>query len=198
MGAKQGATATDPRVERSRTLVRQAALAELGAVGYGAFTIESVAVRAGVAKTTVYRHWPSKLALISDALETLNEQPGPDLGQGSPRERVECLVRHVAEVVTDSTFSACIPALIDAAEREPDVRTFHHRYSARRRQALVAAIAEGVATGDFPATLDPELAALALVGPIFYSRLMSGVRFDAQRVGDLVDTVLGPAGDGRN
>ena len=198
MTANPAAPATDPRVERSRTLVRQAALAELGEAGYGAFTIESVAARAGVAKTTIYRHWPSKLALVSDALETLNEQPGPDLGQGSPRERVDCLVRHVAEVVSGSTFSACIPALIDAAEREPDVRAFHHGYSARRRQALIDAIAEGVATGDFPATLDPELAALALVGPIFYSRVMSGIRFDAERVGDLVDTVLGPAGDGRN
>jgi AcrR family transcriptional regulator len=182
---------TDPRIERSRLVIRQAALDELGEVGYGAFTIESVAARAGVAKSTIYRHWPDKLALIADAFETFHEQMAPGIETGSPRDRVERLVRHVAEVVVDSTFSVCIPALIEGAERDPRVREFHHRYSAERRQALVDVIAEGVAIGDFPARIDPELAALALLGPIFYRRLMSGQPFDPHRAGQLVDTVLG-------
>ena len=50
------------------------ALSELAARGYGAFTIEAVAKRSGVAKSTIYRHWPGKLALIADALDTLNVQ----------------------------------------------------------------------------------------------------------------------------
>jgi TetR/AcrR family transcriptional regulator, regulator of autoinduction and epiphytic fitness len=52
-------------------------------------------------------------------------------------------------------------------------------------------IAEGVATGDFPAHVDPELAALALLGAIFYRRLMSGEPFDPARAGELIETVLG-------
>ena len=72
------------------------------------------------------------------------------------------------------------------------MRRFHHAYNAQRRQRLVDAIAEGVAAGDFPARLDPELAALALVGPIFYRRLMTGQPFEPARVGELIDTVLGP------
>ena len=86
----------------------------------------------------------------------------PDIRGVSPRERVQLLVHHVAQVLVDSTFSACIPALI-----------------------------EGVAAGDFPARLDPELTALALLGPICYSRLMSGRSFDRERARDLVDLVLG-------
>ncbi len=181
---------TDPRIERSRMVIRQAAVEELAGVGYGAFTIESVAARAGVAKSTIYRHWPDKLALIADALETFHEHAVPDIRGASPRERVRLLVRHVAEILVDSTFSACIPALVEGAERDPRVREFHHRHSARRRQGLVDVIAEGVAAGDFPARLDPELAAQALLGPIFYSRLMSGRPFDPERSGDLVDLVL--------
>ncbi len=172
-------------------MIRQAALDELGAAGYGAFAIESVATRAGVAKSTIYRHWPDKLALIADALETFHKQAVPDIQGVSPRERVQLLVHHVAQVLVDSTFSACIPALIEGAERDPRVREFHHRYSADRRQSLIDVIAEGVAAGDFPARLDPELAALALLGPIFYSRLMSGRSFDPERARDLVDLVLG-------
>jgi AcrR family transcriptional regulator len=180
----------DPRVERSRLVVRQAALDELGEVGYGAFTIESVAARAGVAKSTIYRHWADKLDLIADAFETFHQEMVPSIETGSCRERVERLVRHVAEVVVDSTFSICIPALIEGAERDPRVRDFHHRYSAARRQALIDVIAEGVSSGEFPTHLDAELAALALLGPIFYRRLMSNEPFDPGRTGQLVDMVL--------
>lgn len=186
---------TDPRVERSRQVILQAALDELGEVGYGSFRIESVAARARVGKSTIYRHWPDKLALIADAFETFHVQMVPSTESGSPRERVESLVRHVAEVFLDSTFSLCIPALIEGAERDRRLRAFHHHYSTERRQSLTDVIAEGVASGDFPASLDPELAALALLGPIIYRRLMSGESFDPDRAVDLVNTVLGRSQD---
>jgi TetR/AcrR family transcriptional regulator of autoinduction and epiphytic fitness len=187
-----GAT-EDPRVERSRRVVLQAALDELGEVGYGAFTIESVAARAGVGKSTIYRHWADKLAVIADAFETFHVEMVPSVETGSVRERVTRLVGHVAEIVVDSTFSVCIPALIEGAERDPRVRAFHHRYSAARRQSLIDIIAEGIAIGELPAHLDPELATLALLGPIFYRRLMTNEPFDPARASELVDTVFGPA-----
>jgi TetR/AcrR family transcriptional regulator of autoinduction and epiphytic fitness len=76
-GARPATTTVDPRVERSRRVVREAALAELVESGYGAFAIDAVASRCGVARSTIYRHWSGKLALITDALETLNRQPRP-------------------------------------------------------------------------------------------------------------------------
>jgi TetR/AcrR family transcriptional regulator of autoinduction and epiphytic fitness len=193
--AKKGKTpagrTVDPRVERSRQVILQAALDELGDVGYGTFRIESVAARAGVGKSTIYRHWPDKLALIADAFETFHVQMVPSTETGTPRDRVESLVRHVAEIFVDSTFSICIPALIEGAQRDARLQRFHHRYSAERRQGLIDVIAEGVAEGDFPAHLDPELAALALLGPIIYCRLMSNEPFDPERATELVDTILG-------
>ena len=186
-------TFIDPRIERSHRVIRQAALAELAEAGYGGFRIESVAQRAGVGKSTVYRHWGSKIALIEDALETLNQQPGPDNGDGTPRERVAHLLCHLARVFINSPFSACVPALVHAAERDDSVRDFLHNYSARRRQALIDAITDGVARGDFPPDLDVDLASLALSGPIFYRRLMTGEPFDPARLPALIDTVLGPA-----
>jgi AcrR family transcriptional regulator len=179
-------------VERSRQIILQAALDELGEVGYGSFRIESVAARAGAGKSTIYRHWKDKLALIADAFETFHVQMVPHTETGSPRDRVQSLVRHVAEVFVDSTFSVCIPALIEGAERDPRLRRFHHRYSADRRQSLTDVIAEGVASGDFPPQVDAELAALALLGPIVYQRLMSDRPFDPNRATELVETVLGP------
>ena len=193
--ATSKAEPVDPRIERSRRVILEAALSELGQVGYGAFTIESVAARAGVGKSTIYRHWRGKLPLIADAFQTLNVQPARPEEGGSPRERIARLMRHLVEGAgdADSPFGACIPALIDAAERDPEVRRFHHAYNSQRRQRLVDAIAEGVAAGDFPGRLDPEIAALALVGPIFYRRLMTDTPFERERVDALMDTVLGSA-----
>ncbi len=191
MGAAHLKRTLDPRVERSRHVILGAALDELGEAGYGGFTIESVAARAGVGKSTIYRHWPDKLALIADAFQTFHERRGPDIESGSPRERVERIVRHVAEIVVSSTFSTCIPALIDAAERDRDLRKFHHRFQKEARKPLISVIAEGIAGGDFAAHIDPELAALALLGAIFYQRLMSSEPCDPGSARDLVDTVLG-------
>ena len=75
-------SAVDPRVERSRQVILQAALDELGEVGYGTFRIESVAARAGVGKSTIYRHWTDKLALIADAFETFHVQMSPTPRRG--------------------------------------------------------------------------------------------------------------------
>lgn len=182
----------DPRVARSRQVVRQAAVEELGEKGYGAFTIESVAARARVGKSTIYRHWPDRLALIIDSFETFHTQLVPDAADDPPRQRVTRLMRHVAEIIADSMFSRCIPALVDGAERDQRLRDFHHHYNTARRRELVTVLADGVACGDLPAGLDPELAALQLLGPIFYCRLMSGDPFPPDRVDDLVEAVLGP------
>jgi TetR/AcrR family transcriptional regulator, regulator of autoinduction and epiphytic fitness len=187
----------DPRVERSRRVVREAALHELAEAGYGGFTIDAVARRSGVARSTIYRHWPDKVALIADAFESLNVQPRPAAAPdgeevADARDRVRRLLVHLAEVFRDSIFEACVPALIDGAERDPKLRAFSHEYSGRRRQALTDAIHAGVASGELPAHVDPGLASAALAGAIVYHRLMTADRFDPSRVDALIDSVLGP------
>jgi len=172
-------------------LILKAAVEELADVGYGGVTIESIAARAGVGKSTIYRHWSDKLTLIADAFETFHEQMVPDLSERPVRESVALLLRHVAEVVVDSTFSRCIPALIEGAERDERVRAFHHRYSAERRQALIDLIARGVEHGQVSTDVDPELATTALLGAIFYRRLMTSQPFNPADATQLVNLVLG-------
>jgi TetR/AcrR family transcriptional regulator, regulator of autoinduction and epiphytic fitness len=181
----------DPRVERSRMVILDAAVQELADVGYGGVTIESIAARAGVGKSTIYRHWPDKLALIADAFETFHVQMVPDLGDRTARESIELLLSHVAEIVVDSTWSRCIPALIEGAERDPRVQAFHHRYNAERRQALIDLITRGIEAGEFPPAVHPELATVALLGAIFYRRLMTGEPLPADSAGELVELILG-------
>ena len=186
-------SAIDPRIERSRRVILAAALDELGELGYGGFTIESVASRAGVGKSTIYRLWPDRLALIADAFGLLHESAAPDLSSGSMRDKLERILRHVAEVVADSPFGACLPALIDAAERDAALRRFHHQFQAEVRKPTIALVAAGIASGEFPAHLDAELTVLALLGAIFFRRLMTAKPFDPAQAGALIDTVMGTA-----
>jgi len=183
----------DPRIEESRRVILRAALKEFAEAGYSGFRMESVAAIAGVGRSTVYRHWPNKAALIADALETLNVQPDParDLVDGDARQRVESILDHLAEALTEAPLSACVPALVHAAETEPAVREFHHAYAARRRQRLTDTIAAGVDVGEFPSRIDPDAAAVALAGAMFYRRLMTPHPPDAGFITRLVDTVLG-------
>jgi hypothetical protein len=70
------------------------------------------------------------------------------------------------------------------------VREFHHRYSAERRQALVDLIARGVEAGEVNEGIDPELATTALLGAVFYRRLMTERSFDPDDADDLVGLIL--------
>jgi len=181
----------DPRIERSRRLVLTAAIDLLAEVGYGAITIEAIAARSGVAKSTIYRHWPGKLELIDDAFAELKPPIEPRVA-GTVRERVTDLLEQMATHVSSSTWSACLPAMIEAAERDPGVRKLQRKITAQRRKLMVSLIREGVDSGELPAHLDPDMATDCLTGAIFVRRLM--MRDDLVKpseVPQLVSQVLG-------
>lgn len=181
----------DKRIERTRREVCSAVIALLGERGYAAFNMEAVAEKAGVSKSTLYRHWPTKLALIADALETLNLQPQPGPIDGDVRQRVTVLLRHLAEALATSRFAACIPALIEAAKHHPEVAHFLHEYSARRRETLVALLRGAVTAGELPTDVDPDTVSFALSGAIFYRRLMTPDPYSPEEVPALVAAILG-------
>jgi TetR/AcrR family transcriptional regulator of autoinduction and epiphytic fitness len=183
-----GARWIDPRVERSRTVILSAALDLLGEAGYGGLTIEAVAARAGVGKSTVYRHWSGKLELVEDAIRTL--KAGITVPPaGSVRERLTDVLRQIAENMAASTWSACLPAIIDAAERDPEVLDILRRLGQERRQLLLDLLTEGRTTGEVP-DVDLNLLAECLVGPILVRRLLLHEIFDPETVPTLVDQLL--------
>src|SRR6185369_5483706 len=75
--------------------------------GYNALTVEAVAARAGVGKTTVYRRWANKDELIADALSSVNDELMPMPTEGTVRERLVMVLEHVRLRVPE-TFSGRI------------------------------------------------------------------------------------------
>ena len=182
----------DPRVERSREVVLRTTLELLAEVGYGELSIEGVAARSGVAKSTIYRHWSNRDQLISDAFHAL-KPPIPVPLEGDVRSKVTVLLEQLARTLMSSTWSSCLPALIDAAERDPDARELHRGLARAGRQVLVDLLTEGVRTGELPPETDPGLLAEALAGPIVLRRLMAPEPLDPAEVPRLVEQ-LWPTG----
>jgi TetR/AcrR family transcriptional regulator, regulator of autoinduction and epiphytic fitness len=110
--------------------------------------------------------------------------------QGTLRNRVIEVIEQVACLVEQSTYSSCMPALIDAAERDPNVRDFHTRFSGERRAVLVGLLRDAVASGELPPGTDPEILADALVGPILLRRLMLGQTVGPEMAPVIVDQLL--------
>jgi TetR/AcrR family transcriptional regulator, regulator of autoinduction and epiphytic fitness len=181
----------DPRVARTRQVVLTAVIEELAHVGHADFTVESVAARCGVGKSTIYRHWEGKLPLIVDAMHELNTQPAPE-PDGTPRERIRQLLHHLGHALTEGSLAPAIPALIEAAERDQQVRVLLNDYTVERRRVLVDALTSGIKTGQIDASIDPELAAQALSGAIFYARLMTSTPLTETAIDHLIHSVLGP------
>lgn len=177
----------DPRVTRSRAAILEAAVSELADEGYGGFTIEGVAARSGAARSTIYRLWADKASLIVDGLRTLHSQP---VRQGDSREDVRALLGHLDTAFNETLVADCLPAIIEGSERDPVFREVHHAANDVRRSRLVGAIRRGVDDGEWPDT-DPELAAVALVGAVLYTRLMTPRRLGDEELDRLVDVVLG-------
>jgi TetR/AcrR family transcriptional regulator, regulator of autoinduction and epiphytic fitness len=181
----------DPRVERSRELVLAATLDLLGEVGYGALTVEAVAARSGVAKSTVYRHWGGKLELVSDAFTELKRMAAEPPPPGPVRQRLIHMLQASVERQRDPRWRmACVPALIEAAAHCEEVAEVSCMLAERGMQPLIAVLDEGVSAGELPADTDTEVLADALVGPIAMRHLFRrpGIEYDA--VPALVDQIL--------
>jgi AcrR family transcriptional regulator len=180
----------DPRVERSRVQVLHATLELLGEVGYGDLTIEAVAARSGVAKSTIYRHWKGKLELVTDAFTELKVAESPP-GPGPVAQRVtEMLTELAADVIDPSWRITCLPALIEASARCEEVAEMSRDLSEAGMGRLMAVLDEGVAAGELPADLDTGLLADALVGPIFLRGLFHRRPVQPDEVAGLVALLL--------
>lgn len=189
----------DPRVERSRVQVLQATLELLAEVGYGDLTIEAVAARSGVAKSTIYRHWKGKLELITDAFHEM-KVAAPAPGPGEVRERVIELLSEAAQSVHEPDWRVgCLPALIEASARCPEVASLCRDVAELGMHRLARVLDEAVAAGELPADTDTSVLADALVGPIFLRGLFHREPVHPDEVPALVDLLLPrPPGQARS
>ncbi|HEY3478258.1 MAG TPA: TetR/AcrR family transcriptional regulator, partial [Streptomyces sp.] len=121
------------RDEAARLAVLHAADDLLVEHGFGALTIEAIARRAGVAKQTIYRWWPSKVEILLDTLieDTEKRLPVPEKPTA---EGIRTYLRAFARFVTRDPAGKVLLALIAEAQHNPGTaESFHTRYLGPRR-----------------------------------------------------------------
>jgi AcrR family transcriptional regulator len=110
-----------PRSTEADRAILDAARAALVELGWGGLSMADVAARAGVAKTTLYRRWPSKNELVLDAVaDLLGELELPDLG--SLRADVACVVQRFAELLERPETQTALMAIVAESTRDPALR----------------------------------------------------------------------------
>ncbi|MFF3768090.1 TetR/AcrR family transcriptional regulator [Streptomyces sp. NPDC001922] len=183
------------RDEAARLAVLHAADDLLVEHGFGALTVEAIARRAGVAKQTIYRWWPSKVEIL---LDTLIEDSGKRLPVPTERPTAESIrgyLRALARFLTRDPAGKVLLALIAEAQHHPDTaERFHQRYLGPRRAQERDMLARAIDAGEVSPGLGPDATLDALVGPIVYGAL-TGASVPRGLVDTLVDALLRPRPD---
>ncbi|MCW2883912.1 MAG: hypothetical protein QOE54_7405 [Streptosporangiaceae bacterium] len=180
-----------PRSERAERAIIEATLDLLiEEAGVAGLTIEAVAARAGVGKTTIYRRWANKEALIVDALATLKE-PVPPLAGVTARDDLITLTEAIRPP-GDRRFD-CAWHILGGAAKHPDlVRKFQRDVLEPRRQIFREVLSRGVASGEFRGDLDIEVALAIIIGAMTLQ--LRGLALDETLPGDfalkVVETAL--------
>ena len=180
----------DPRVARSRATVLRAAAALLIEQGAAGVSIEGIAERSGVAKTTIYRHWKSRSQLVFDAFESmLPALPAQDYGP-TLRGQLCGILNQLSRGLTQSEWAPAVPPLIDAGDRDPELRQLVQAFLVVRMERCREALRGAMARGELRRDLDVDVAIGVLAGPVFYRRLVSREPLSEAFVAEVVDQFL--------
>jgi len=165
-----------PEVDRS---ILTATIDLLADEGYGGVTMEGVACRAGVGKATVYRRWPSKSALVVDAMTACREQKAPPPDTGSARQDLLIFVRAFRDQIRTSDAGRVMPALVAELARHPELAAaFREDFVQPRRARVIEAVRRGVERGEVRPDVDAEVVADGVVALLMYRFLVSGMAID--------------------
>lgn len=178
------------RSERAHEAILEAAVALLAEREVAALTMDEIAARAGASKATIYRRWPSKEALLVDALSrAANAFEPPDTG--TLRGDLLVAIGHALAVVIESPFGSAMPALIAAKQANPELHALLIRAIGEPRRELIRSLLRrGIERGELDPDTDLELFVDLIGGPIFFRRLVTQEPIDGAFAERLVDVVL--------
>jgi AcrR family transcriptional regulator len=183
-----------PRSAKAHRAILDAALALLGEQGYHRLSMEAVAGRAGVGKTTIYRRWPSKQELVVDALREVAIPSAPE-DTGTIEGDLAAFQRAQLERVVRTRALDLLPRLLGDAFGDPEL----HEVVARDlvgpiRQVIQELVQRGMERGELRKDVDPEFATDVIHGTIVYRLLLSrDLPYAASAMPQLVDLLRVPS-----
>jgi len=164
-----------PRSAGTDTAILEAARDLLVSDGYDRMTIEAIAARAGVTRPTVYRRWPSKAAIVADAVIAghVATATRPPADTGDLETDLRAWLDQEFDRLADHAHLAVVRGLAAAAtDAGVDARRLYDRFTGPNRALVTARLAAGVELGQARADLDVEAAVDAVLGTLLYRSLV--------------------------
>lgn len=174
-----------PRSADADEAILAATLELAGEVGINGMSMDDLAERAGVSKTTIYRRWTSKEQLVLDALRSAMG-PLDDVDTGSLSDDLRAYLIELGERMWRGRMSDVLPHLIEVACHDEALQSRLDDYVQYRRAPMLAILERGLDRGELPADTDVDVLADVLIGPFVYRRLLTHAPLDA----DFVDRLL--------
>jgi AcrR family transcriptional regulator len=178
-----------PRSDASKRAILEATRRLLSHTTVQKLSIEAIAKKAGVGKTTIYRWWPSKAAVTMDAIFS---QPGFQNILPTPSSAEEGIYTQLEKMVAqmNGKYGRIIAQIVSEIQDDHEaVESFHRHYLMERCFNLAKLVDQGIKSGEFREDIDIETTVDALVGPLIF-RLMCGLVMGEEYARKVVDTVI--------
>jgi len=179
------------RSARVRAAVLAATIEELAEVGYAKLSLEAVATRAGVNKTTLYRRWGTREALLLDAMLARARERVPVRDTGSLRGDLVALARAVIADMRSPVAQALIRTVAGLGSSDPAIAAMAKSFWEERLRLDGAIVERAIERGEVPPGTEPGAVVEALLGPLYMRLLVTGRPLSARVVDRVVDLVIG-------
>jgi AcrR family transcriptional regulator len=179
-----------PRSEESRQSILRSTIKLLKQSGFSELSIEAIAADANVGKTTVYRWWPTKAALVADAFSASadKELRFPNTGSvyNDIRQQMGGLIR-----IFRSQRGKIVAALLAGGQSDPELlEAYRDRFLWPRRRQAYQTLQRGVDRGELPRGCDFDLILDSLYGPILMRFLIRHVKLEEKFADEVCGLVL--------
>jgi AcrR family transcriptional regulator len=182
------ASEVDPRTERTRRAIEQAARDLLDDGGPDAVTHVNVASTANVSRTTVYKHHPTRSSLIRASLEF--QDPFPDEFTGDLRADLMAMVGHLVDDLADEEKAHRFATFLERSCSDPELEDAADEIVSRGRVMLTELLEHGVRTGQIREGIDPSYVMSGLIGTFLFRALLSNEPVNREVAADVIDHFL--------
>ncbi|MEH1898387.1 MAG: TetR/AcrR family transcriptional regulator [Nostoc sp.] len=164
-----------PRSIHADQAILRATLDLLAEVGYQSMSIEAIASRAGVGKTTIYRRYTSKEELVADAIESFRDDLAiPDTG--SFWGDMDILINNAAKKIDSPLGRQTLALIISTASSNPQfAEVYWTKYTKVRREALSKVLKRAKSRGEIHKDADIELVIDLLSGSLYYALIFKPI-----------------------
>lgn len=178
------------RSERAREAALAAAQEVLADASVDGFTVEEVARRSGVAKTTIYRHWTNGNALLLEAMDCM-VTPFPTPNTGSLDGDLRTFLGHVLAAVGDPGLTRNMLHVMAAAADDEAIAEIHRQMMAERMGPIRTILDLARARGEIRDDVDPDLLVDLVEGPFFIRKMVRREPIDADVIDQIVRVLVG-------